>query len=35
LSQQVGALARTLRVGAATEREHRGDDEKQLSRKFS
>jgi hypothetical protein len=36
LSQQVGPLARVLRVGVATEREHRGDDEqKQLSRRFS
>jgi hypothetical protein len=32
LSQQIGALARALRVGVATEREHCGDDEqKQLS----
>jgi hypothetical protein len=35
LSQQVGALAGALRVGAATERKHRRDDKpNQLSGKF-
>jgi len=36
LSQQVGALARALRVGVVTKREHRGSDEqKQRSQNFS